>query len=47
VASAHLPARKLYEAMGFEAYGVEPRSLKLFRETGVEYVDDVLMILRL
>lgn len=47
VASAHLPARKLYEAMGFEAYGIEPRSLKLFRETGAEYVDDVLMVLRL
>jgi ribosomal protein S18 acetylase RimI-like enzyme len=43
VASAHLPARKLYEALGFEAYGVEPRSLKI----GGEYVDDVLMILRL
>jgi ribosomal protein S18 acetylase RimI-like enzyme len=42
VASAHLPARKLYEAMGFQAYGVEPRSLKI----GTEYVDDVLMILR-
>ena len=47
VASAHLPARQLYEAMGFEAYGVEPRSLKLFRETRAEYVDDVLMVLRL
>lgn len=50
VASAHLPARKLYEAMGFAAYGIEPRSLKLFTEkttekTGVEYVDDVLMVL--
>jgi ribosomal protein S18 acetylase RimI-like enzyme len=43
VASAHLPARKLYEALGFQAYGVEPRSLKI----GTEYVDDVLMILRL
>ena len=42
VASAHLPARKLYEAMGFQAYGIEPRSLKI----GTEYVDDVLMILR-
>lgn len=42
VASAHLPARKLYEALGFQAYGVEPRSLKI----GTEYVDDVLMILR-
>jgi ribosomal protein S18 acetylase RimI-like enzyme len=42
VASAHLPARKLYEAMGFQAYGIEPQSLKI----GIEYVDDVLMILR-
>jgi ribosomal protein S18 acetylase RimI-like enzyme len=48
VASAHLPARKLYEALGFEAYGVEPRSLKIGTEKiGAEYVDDVLMILRL
>src|SRR5260221_3884565 len=37
VASAHLPARKLYEAIGFEAYGVEPRSLKIVKEEiGVE-----------
>jgi hypothetical protein len=42
VASAHLPARKLYESLGFQAYGVEPRSLKI----GTGYVDDVLMILR-
>lgn len=42
IASAHLPARKLYEGLGFQAYGVEPRSLKI----GTEYVDDVLMILR-
>ena len=41
VASAHLPARKLYEALGFESYGVERRSLKI----GTEYVDDVLMVL--
>jgi ribosomal protein S18 acetylase RimI-like enzyme len=47
VASAHLPARKLYESLGFQAYGVEPRSLKIITETGTEYVDDVLMILRL
>jgi ribosomal protein S18 acetylase RimI-like enzyme len=53
VASAHLPARKLYEALGFEAYGVEPRSLKIgkgkiaIETAGAEYVDDVLMILRL
>jgi ribosomal protein S18 acetylase RimI-like enzyme len=42
VASAHLPAKKLYEALGFASYGIEPRSLKI----GTEYVDDVLMILR-
>jgi ribosomal protein S18 acetylase RimI-like enzyme len=41
VASAHLTAQKLYKAMGFEAYGVEPKSLKI----GAEYVDDVLMVL--
>lgn len=43
VASAHLPARQLYESLGFESYGIEPRSLKI----GEEYVNDVLMILRL
>jgi ribosomal protein S18 acetylase RimI-like enzyme len=43
VASAHLPAKKLYEALGFETYGIEPRSLKI----GTEYVDDVLMVLSL
>ena len=42
VASAHLPAKRFYETLGFESYGVEPRSLKI----GMEYVDDVLMILR-
>jgi ribosomal protein S18 acetylase RimI-like enzyme len=46
VASAHLPARKLYESLGFTAYGVEPKSLKIHSEkTATEYVDDVLMIL--
>ncbi|MGZ4844943.1 MAG: N-acetyltransferase family protein [Candidatus Angelobacter sp.] len=45
VASAHLSARKLYEALGFEAYGVEPKSLKIYSEKiGTEYVDDVLMV---
>jgi ribosomal protein S18 acetylase RimI-like enzyme len=44
VASSHLPARKLYEALGFEAYGIEPRSLKIGTEY---YIDDVLMILHL
>jgi len=41
VASADLPAQRLYRAMGFESYGLEPRSLKI----GNDYVDDVLMVL--
>jgi ribosomal protein S18 acetylase RimI-like enzyme len=41
VASAKLPAQKLYQAVGFESYGIEPHSLKI----GDEYVDDVLMVL--
>jgi|SRR5579859_2797592 len=40
VASAKLPAQKLYRAVGFESYGTEPHSLKI----GDEYVDDVLMV---
>jgi ribosomal protein S18 acetylase RimI-like enzyme len=40
VASARMPAQKLYHAVGFESYGVEPRSLKI----GDDYVDDVLMV---
>lgn len=40
VASAHLPAQKLYKSVGFEAYGIEPHSLKI----GQEYVNDVLMV---
>jgi ribosomal protein S18 acetylase RimI-like enzyme len=47
VASAHLPARKLYESLGFEAYGLERHSLKIVTETGTEYVDDVLMALNI
>lgn len=43
VASANLPAQRLYKALGFESYGIEPHSLKI----GDQYVDDVLMILRL
>lgn len=42
VASANLPAQRLYKALGFESYGLEPHSLKI----GKEYIDDVLMILR-
>jgi ribosomal protein S18 acetylase RimI-like enzyme len=41
VASAHLNARKLYEKLEFQSYGIEPRSLKI----GTEYVNDLLMIL--
>ena len=41
VASARLPAQKLYKSVGFETYGTEPHSLKI----GTEYVDDVLMVL--
>ena len=41
VASAKLPAQKLYESVGFTGYGIEPHSLKI----GNEYVDDVLMVL--
>ena len=43
VASANLPAQRLYESVGFQSYGIEPHSLKI----GDKYVDDVLMILRL
>jgi ribosomal protein S18 acetylase RimI-like enzyme len=41
VASANLPAQRLYKALGFESYGIEPHSLKI----GTDYVDDVLMVL--
>ena len=43
VASARLPAQKLYESVGFKGYGIEPHSLKI----GKDYVDDVLMVLML
>lgn len=43
VASAKLPAQKLYESVGFKGYGIEPRSLKI----GKDYVDDILMVLML
>ncbi|MCU1220340.1 MAG: family N-acetyltransferase [Candidatus Angelobacter sp.] len=41
VASANLPAQRLYKALGFESYGIERHSLKI----GDQYVDDVLMVL--
>jgi ribosomal protein S18 acetylase RimI-like enzyme len=40
VASANLPAQRLYKALGFESYGIEPHSLKI----GDQYIDDVLMV---
>jgi ribosomal protein S18 acetylase RimI-like enzyme len=40
VASANFPAQRLYKALGFESYGVEPHSLKI----GDQYIDDVLMV---
>jgi len=43
VASAQLPAQKLYESVGFKGYGIEPHSLKI----GKDYVDDILMVLML
>ena len=41
VASANLSAQRLYKALGFQSYGVEPHSLKI----GDQYIDDVLMVL--
>jgi ribosomal protein S18 acetylase RimI-like enzyme len=41
VASANLPAQRLYKALGFESYGIERHSLKI----SDQYVDDVLMML--
>jgi ribosomal protein S18 acetylase RimI-like enzyme len=41
VASANLPAQRLYKALGFDSYGIERHSLKI----GDQYVDDVLMVL--
>lgn len=43
VGTEQTAARKLYESMGFEVYGREPRTLRV----GDRYVDEDLMILRL
>lgn len=43
VGSYNIPARRLYETMGFEVYGREIRALKI----GDEYVDEDLMVLHL
>ena len=43
VAGTQDQARGLYESLGFERYGIEPRSLKV----GDQYIDDELMVLYL
>ncbi len=42
VVSTHILARQFYLSLGFQSYGIEPRSLKI----GDDYVDDELMVLR-
>jgi ribosomal protein S18 acetylase RimI-like enzyme len=42
VAEGQDPARRLYQSLGFEVYGREPRAIKL----GDRYVDEDLMVLR-
>lgn len=41
VAATQLPAKFLYQQLGFMLYGVEPRSLKV----SGEYIDDELMVM--
>jgi len=41
VTSGNIPAKKLYENLGFRSYGVEKRALKI----GLAYFDDVFMVL--
>lgn len=43
VAVDNLPARALYDRLGFLACGIEPRALKI----GERYVDELLMVRRL
>jgi len=43
VATAQDAAKQLYESLGFQAYGREPRAIKV----GSSYVDEDLMVLRL
>jgi ribosomal protein S18 acetylase RimI-like enzyme len=43
VVTSNEPARRLYESMGFETFGVEVRALKL----GDQYWDEAHMVLRL
>ncbi|MEC0170539.1 GNAT family N-acetyltransferase [Paenibacillus graminis] len=41
--STNLPAKRLYESLGFICYGTEPKAMKL----GEEYLDEDLMYLQL
>ena len=41
VSAGNIPARRLYEALGFEVYGCEARAVKV----GDAYVDENLMVL--
>ena len=41
VSAGNIPARRLYEALGFEVYGCEARAVKI----GDTYVDEILMFL--
>jgi len=43
VAAGQNAAKRVYESLGFEAYGCEPRAIKLANS----YVDEDLMVLRL
>jgi ribosomal protein S18 acetylase RimI-like enzyme len=43
VAAGQTAARTLYQSLGFEPYGREPRALKI----GDEYIDEDLLVLRL
>lgn len=43
VVTTNTAARQLYQSLGFEVYGLEPRALK----QGEQYWDEELMVLRL
>lgn len=43
VTSSNLPAKRLYESLGFVRYGTEPKAMKL----DGEYLDEDLMVLLL
>ena len=43
VVTTNATAMRLYQSLGFERYGVEPRALKV----AAQYFDEALMVLRL